>query len=125
MGAGKSGKSLCILVADDHEDSLAALSRLLEINGYTVYTARTAEEARHLAAARRCDLFIGDVGLPDGSGLDLMRELRQRHGLAGIAVTGYAGKEDVADALAAGFEKHLAKPVAFSELLAAITKLTT
>jgi DNA-binding response OmpR family regulator len=125
MAAGKSHKFLCILVADDHEDSLGSLSRLLEINGYTVYTARTAREAKDLAAARRCDLFIGDIGLPDGSGLDLMRELRDRHGLSGIAVSGYSGKEDVAEALAAGFEKHLAKPVTFSELLAAITKLTT
>jgi CheY-like chemotaxis protein len=123
MGAGKSGKSLCMLVADDHADSLRSLRRLLEIHGYTVYAARTAEEARHLAAARRCDLFIGDIGLPDESGLDLMRELRQRHGLTGIAVTGYAGKEDVADALAAGFAKHLAKPLSFPALLAAVEEL--
>ena len=124
MGAGKSGKSLCILIADDHEDSLASLRRLLEINGYTVYTARTAAEAKDLADARRCDLFIGDVGLPDESGLDLMRELRERHGLVGIAVSGYAGKEDVADALAAGFGKHLAKPLSFPDLLAAMDELT-
>jgi CheY-like chemotaxis protein len=124
MSAGKSSKSLCILIADDHEDSLAALSRLLEMNGYTVHTARTAAEAKDLAASSRCDLFIGDVGLPDQSGLDLMRELRERHGLVGIAVSGYAGKDDVADALAAGFEKHLAKPVTFSDLLAAIEELT-
>jgi CheY-like chemotaxis protein len=123
MVAGRS-RSLCILVADDHQDSLKALSRLLEINGHTVYTARAAAEAKDLAAASRCDLFIGDVGLPDESGLDLMRELRTRHGLKGIALSGYAQREDAEAALAAGYAKHLAKPVKFPELLAAIDELT-
>ena len=119
-----TGKSLCILIADDHEDSLTSLSRLLQMNGHIVYIARTAGEARHLAASSQCDLFIGDVGLPDESGLDLMRELRERHGLKGIAVSGYAAKPDVDAALAAGYSKHLAKPVSFSDLVAAIEELT-
>ena len=117
-------RRLCILIADQHEDSLSALSRLLEINGHTVYTARTADEARDLAEADRCDLFIGEIALPGYSGLDLMRELRERHGLRGIAVSAYADKQHVREALAAGFDKHLAKPLAYSDLLAAIEELT-
>ena len=117
-------RRLCILVADHHADSLSALSRLLQINGHTVYTARTADEARDLAAANRCDLLIGDIGLPGRSGIELMRELRERHGLKGIAVSGYAARQDAEAALAAGYAKHLAKPVAFSALLAAIDELT-
>ena len=121
MGAGKS---ICILIADHNGDSLAALSRLLERNGYTVYSARTAAEAKDLAAAKRCNLFIGDIELPGESGLELMRELRERHRLPGIAVSGRASREDVCDALAAGFSRHIAKPVGYSDLLAAVEELT-
>src|SRR5688572_33365114 len=108
------GKSVCILVVDDHEDSLKALARLLQINGYVVHTARTAEEAKALAAGRRCDLVIGDIGLPDQDGCALMRELREAHGLKGIALSGYAERSDVKDALAAGFDRHIAKPVSYA-----------
>jgi DNA-binding response OmpR family regulator len=118
-----AAKSLCILVTEDHQDTLDVIARLLRRNGHTVYTARTADEARDLAAANRCDLLIGDIGLPGRSGIDLMRELRERHGLKGIAVSGYAARQDVTAALDAGFDKHLAKPVSFSELLAAIEEL--
>ena len=98
------------------------IARLLRRNGYTVYTARTADEARDLAAANRCDLLIGVIGLPERSGIDLMRELRERHG--DIAVSGYASRQDVNAALDAGYARHLAKPITFSELLAAIEELT-
>jgi DNA-binding response OmpR family regulator len=108
-----TARSLCILVAEDHEDSLAALALLLRRNGHTVYTARTAAEARDLAAANRCDLLIGDIGLPDRSGIELMRELREMYGLKGIAVSGYAARNDVSEALEAGYDMHLAKPLAF------------
>jgi DNA-binding response OmpR family regulator len=117
------GKSVCILVVDDHVDSLKAVARLLQINGYTVYMARTAEEAKALAAERRCDLVIGDIGLPDQNGLELMRELRESHGLKGIAVSGYTERQDVKDALAAGFHRHIPKPVMYADLLAAVEEL--
>jgi CheY-like chemotaxis protein len=116
-------KSVCILVVDDHEASLKAVARLLRINGYTVFTARTAQEARDLAAERRCGLFIGDVGLPDGCGLDLMRELRASYPMKGIAVSGYAERQDVKDAIAAGFDRHIAKPIMYADLLAAVEDL--
>jgi DNA-binding response OmpR family regulator len=119
-----TARSLCILVAEDHEDSLAVLALLLRRNGHTVYTARTADEARDLAAANRCDLLIGDIGLPDRSGIELMRELHEMYGLKGIAVSGYAGRNDVSEALEAGYDMHLAKPLAFPDLLAAIDEVT-
>jgi CheY-like chemotaxis protein len=119
-----SGKALCILLTEDHEDTLEAVARMLRKNGHTVHAARSAEEARGLADAHRCDLLVGDIGLPGRSGIDLMRELRQRHNLRGIAVSGYAARNDVEAALAAGFEKHLSKPISFSDLLAAIDEMT-
>jgi two-component system CheB/CheR fusion protein len=118
-----AGKSLRILLTEDHADTLDAMARLLRRSGHTVYTARTAEQAKDLAAANACDLLVGDIGLPGRSGIELMRELRELHGLKGIAVSGYAARDDVSAALAAGFDKHVAKPVVFDELLAAIQEL--
>ena len=120
MGAGKS---LCILLTEDHEDTLEAMARVLRKRGHTVYAARTAEEARDLADANRCDLLVGDIGLPGRSGIELMRELRERHGLKGIAVSGYAARNDINAALDAGYSRHIAKPVTFSELLTAIDEV--
>ena len=120
MGAGRS---LNILLTEDHEDTLEAMARVLRKSGHTVHAARTAEEARELAAASRFDLLIGDIGLPGRSGIELMRELHQQYGLKGIAVSGYAARNDVSAALAAGYSRHLAKPVTFSDLLAAIKEL--
>jgi CheY-like chemotaxis protein len=119
-----TGKRLCILVTENHEDSLTALARFLELSGHTVHRARTAAEARDLADSHRCDLLISEIALPDGSGLELMRDLRQRHGLKGIAVSAYLGKQGVRDALAAGFGRHLAKPLSYDQMLAAIEELT-
>src|SRR5687768_18216788 len=120
MGAGRS---LYILVTEDHRDTLDAMALLLRKNGHTVYAARTADEARDLAAANRCDLLIGDIGLPGRSGIDLMRELREQYRLKGIAVSGYAARYDVSAALEAGYDKHLPKPVVFTDLLAAIEEV--
>src|SRR5688500_16521570 len=115
-----AGEAICLLVADDHEDSLSALAMLLRMSGYTVHAARTILEATALASARRCDLLVGDIQFPDGSGLDLMRDLQARYGLRGIAVSGFTTAQDVEAALKAGFARHLAKPITFPDLLAAV-----
>jgi DNA-binding response OmpR family regulator len=119
-----NGEVISVLVADDHKDSLSALATLLHISGYTVHAARTLSEASALASVRRCDLLVGDIQFPDGSGLDLMRDLRARYGLRGIAVSGYTAEQDVAAALRAGFSRHMGKPIQFAELLAAVEELT-
>ena len=119
-----AGEAISVLVADDHEDSLSALATLLRISGYTVLAARTLSEAAALASRQRCDLLVGDIQFPDGSGLDLMRDLRDRYGLRGIAVSGYTAVRDVEAALQAGFVRHLSKPITFPDLLAAVQELT-
>ena len=68
-------------------------------------------------------LIVSDLGLPDGDGKDLMRELRDRDGLSGIAISGYGMEEDIERSRAAGFSEHLTKPVQFEELQAAISDL--
>jgi len=68
------------------------------------------------------DLLISDIGLPDRSGYDLMRELRHK-GLPGIALTGFGSEHDITEARAAGFSEHLTKPINFERLEEAIQNL--
>ena len=68
-------------------------------------------------------LVISDLGLPDGSGYDLMRKLRADHRLRGIALSGFGMEEDVRRAEEAGFSRHLTKPVDFDLLLSTIREL--
>ena len=111
---------LRILLVDDDQNALMALSRLLQSKGHEVHAATTIHEAIRLAKQRRCDLLIADIELPDGTAMDLMRELRSMYPLAGIALTGYEAEEYRIWSRAAGFEKHLLKPIHFDDLLAAI-----
>ena len=113
----------CILLVEDDTDSLLALARLLNMSGYRAVAAGTAEEALRLAASQRCDLVVSDVGLPDRSGLDLMRELVARYAIPGIAVSGYTDAADVTECERAGFARHLKKPIDFQELLGAVGEL--
>src|SRR5258707_651072 len=73
--------------------------------------------------ARPIRLVVSDLGLPDGSGCELMRKLRADYRLRGIALSGFGMEEDVRLAEEAGFARHLTKPVDFDLLLAAIREL--
>ena len=118
-----------ILVVDDHDSERCALARLLTLSGYAVRTAGSLGEAMAVAdgvaAAGGLDLVVSDLGLGDGSGLDLMRAMRSRYGVPGIAVSGYATPADARQSHAAGFDRHLNKPLLFSDLLEAVAALLT
>ncbi len=115
---------LRLLLVEDHEATLAVLERLLTRAGHTVFTAASVQAAREVAARTRVDGVISDIGLPDGSGIDLMTELSTTYGLSGIALSGYGMDDDVQRSRAAGFVTHLVKPVDFSQLRKALTLLT-
>jgi signal transduction histidine kinase len=103
-----------LLLVEDHADTAEALADLLRGRGYQVTMAGSIAKALELANApdgSRIDLVVSDLGLPDGSGLDLMRELSSRHGLSGIALSGYGMEDDLRKSHEAGFRKHLTKPV--------------
>ena len=127
-GAGENVSSmqstgLRILLVDDHADTLRSMERLLRLRGYLVCTALTVAAALDSAANQTFDLLISDVGLPDGTGMDLMRELRRVHGeaLRGIALSGYGMEEDITRSRDAGFDEHLTKPVDMATLEAVIS----
>jgi two-component system CheB/CheR fusion protein len=111
-----------ILLVDDHADTLEITGLLLSNLSYEVHLAADVRSALELAAANRFDLVVSDLGLPDGSGFDLMQELRDRYGLKGIALSGYGMAEDVRLSHLAGFVEHLVKPVTFQTLQAAIER---
>jgi CheY-like chemotaxis protein len=107
------------------------MADLLRGIGHRVTTAASVEAALAAAAAVErqggnggggggIDLVVSDLGLPDGSGYDLMRELARRYGLRGIALSGYGMEDDVQQSREAGFERHLTKPVDLRSLDAAI-----
>jgi PAS domain S-box-containing protein len=115
-------EALRILLVEDHADTAEAMADLLGARGHRVTLAAGVAEA--LAAAERgFDLVISDLGLPDGSGHDLMRELVRRHGWKGIALSGYGMEEDVRRSREAGFALHLTKPVNLPALEEAIRRV--
>jgi signal transduction histidine kinase/ActR/RegA family two-component response regulator len=115
--------NLSILLVEDHSDTASALADLLRIQGHRVLIAGTIAQALDLAQKGHFDLVVSDLGLPDGSGQDLMRSLSQRHNLRGIALSGYGMEDDVRRSREAGFEQHLTKPVNLQALETAIRQV--
>jgi CheY-like chemotaxis protein len=120
--APKAG--LCkILLVEDHADTLRILCRLLEKWGYRVECSDSVAKALDLAARESFDILISDLGLPDGSGLDIMRQTKERYGLRGIALSGFGTDEDLRRSREAGFEEHLTKPVGIEGLRAVLERM--
>ncbi|HYO11501.1 MAG TPA: PAS domain S-box protein [Tepidisphaeraceae bacterium] len=114
-----------ILLVEDHADTARIMLRLLRGHRYDVQWAGSIEGALKVAAEHPFDLVVSDLGLPDGSGLELMRHLRERYGLKGIALSGYGMEEDIRQSREAGFLEHLTKPVNFASLREMIQAVTT
>jgi DNA-binding response OmpR family regulator len=109
-----------VLVVDDNPDTTDALGRLLHAHGFEVELAHSFGEAR-VQLRRAFDVLVADVRLPDGSGLDLLREAGHR--TRGIAMSGLGSREDVQRSLDAGFALHLLKPFQMERLISAIREL--
>ncbi|HEX7515728.1 MAG TPA: CHASE3 domain-containing protein [Chthoniobacterales bacterium] len=113
-----------ILLVEDHYDSALALTQLLSKQGYVVRTANTVASALEAVAERAFDVLICDIGLPDGTGFQLIETVRKKASTPAIALSGFGMEEDVAQSQLSGFDAHLTKPVNFHNLEAAIRKLT-
>jgi PAS domain S-box-containing protein len=117
----EKGRPLRILLVEDHGDTARVISQLLRAAGHDVITAGAVATAAQEAEQHDFDLLISDLGLPDGSGIDLMRELRARgKTMPAIAMTGYGQEEDTRRTRQAGFLAHLTKPVDIDQLQRAV-----
>ncbi len=118
-------RPLHILLVEDHGVTAKMMRRVLTSDGHTVETASDVATALELAGQHAFDLLLSDLGLPDGSGHDLMRQLRQRgHKFPGIALSGYGQEEDIQRSREAGFAAHLTKPASREAIVEAITSAT-
>lgn len=116
-------RSLQVLLVDDHADTRDVLSRLLTKCGHTVDAVESAREALDALTRRSFDALISDIGLPDSTGYDLVREAKQRQSLKGIALSGFGMEQDVRRSREAGFDYHLTKPVSFQDLRELLQKV--
>jgi len=114
---------LRILLVDDHTDTVITLGALLRNLGYEVAGAETVKQALQLAKESKFDLLVSDIGLPDGSGHDLMRQIRARQSIAGIALSGFGMEDDLEKSRAVGFTDHLIKPVNVDRLQATLREI--
>jgi signal transduction histidine kinase/HAMP domain-containing protein len=105
-----------ILLVEDHPDTNRSLTRLLRRRGYHVHSAVNLQSALDLSAKEEFDVLISDLGLPDGSGIDLMQKLRAERPVFGIALTGFGMEEDIRKSRDAGFRHHLVKPIDLNKL---------
>jgi CheY-like chemotaxis protein len=113
-----------ILLVEDHGDTARALVRLLSSRGYQVQTAGTVASAIEAVERASFDLLLCDIGLPDGTGFQLMERVRKSCTTPALALSGFGMEEDIAKSKEAGFEAHLTKPVNFQKLEATIWQLT-
>lgn len=121
--APEPGHGRRVLVVDDNRDAADMLSEMLRLGGFEVVTAFDALTALKIVEDCLPEIAIFDIGLPRMNGLELARRVRQDPALRRvrlIAVTGYGQANDVEASLAAGFDRHLVKPILIDELLAAI-----
>jgi CheY-like chemotaxis protein len=125
-----SFNGLQILVVDDDGDSRDLLAFLLEQSGAVVTTVASADEALAALAMSQPDVLVSDIGMPRVDGYGLLRKVRsltpeQGGEIPAIALTAYAADYDQQQALAAGFQVHISKPVEPEALIKAIMHLVS
>lgn len=121
--ASQTPAGVRVLLVEDHPDTARTLARLLKFSGFRVKTAGSAATALQLAGSESFDVVVSDIGLPDATGYELMAQLRERHGLKGIALTGYGMEDDMRKSREVGFLEHIVKPVNVSQLEATIQRV--
>jgi CheY-like chemotaxis protein len=117
------GKSLRILVVEDHSDTLQALSRLLSHFGHEISLADGAQNALNIIDSKEFDVVLCDIALPDGNGYDVIAQAKRRQPVKAVALTGFSTTDDIKRGQDAGFDFHLTKPVDFHELRAVLGQI--
>jgi hypothetical protein len=118
-----TGKSLRILVVEDHTDTLQALSRLLSHFGHEISLADGAQKALDMINSKEFDVVLCDIALPDGNGYEVIAQAKRKRAVKAVALSGFSASEDIERGKQAGFDFHLAKPVDFHELRAVLGQI--
>jgi len=121
-GSPSLSRSLRVLLVEDHDDTRHVLQRLMTRWNHTVTAASTLAQARQAISAGTFDLLLSDIGLPDGSGFEVIDALRAVSDIPAIAMSGYGMEADIARVRAAGFAEHIVKPVTAELLRKMITR---
>ena len=113
-------------MVEDEPATLRLMARLLRGLGHAVTTAGTIASGYEAFEAGEFDLIVSDIGLPDGTGLDLMRRVVALRGrIPAIALTGYGMEDDIVRSREAGFTAHMTKPIDFTKLEAMIRQVAS
>ncbi len=123
-------KGLQVLVVDDEVDTREWIVTILKQSGAEAKAVGSVGEALEALENFKPDVLVSDIGMPGEDGYTLIRKIREletdtRGRIPAVALTGYARVEDYREALAAGFQLHVAKPIRASELIAVIASLAT
>jgi len=109
-------RPLRIFVVENHSDTLKYLTLYLEQMGHTVVSARSMATALDTMPAAECDVLISDIGLPDGSGWELLKRANLPRPIYAIAMSGFGTSSDRLKSKAAGYRRHILKPFPPEEL---------
>ena len=120
----KPARSLRILVVEDHGDTRRTLSRLLTHFGHEISVADCTRAAMEIVQSKMFDVVLSDIGLPDGSGYDVISHAKRKQPVKGVALTGFGMDEDIRRSREAGFDFHLTKPVDFHELRSVLGQIS-
>ena len=109
-----------ILAVDDEPEILALVEAALENDGFDVFTALSVSDFRKLNAEHTFDIYLIDVGLPDGSGFSLVKELRKGSDAGILMLTGRSSETDQVVGLEIGADDYVTKPFRLRELAARV-----
>ena len=121
-----NGTRATVLVVEDFEDNRFMMRRLLEMSGYRVVEAVNGKQAVEKATSERPDIILMDLSLPMLDGLAATRQIRQHDGLGTVpivAVSAHDSADFHAEAMAAGCNEYVTKPIDFDQLVQLLSRL--
>ncbi len=116
----KSPHPLRIFIVENHRDTLNYLKMYLENQGHTVTVARTMKAALAAIPTEDCEVFLSDIGLPDGDGWELLEQAQFSQPVYAVAMSGYGAAKDLERSRTAGFRRHIVKPFGAQDILEAL-----
>lgn len=118
-------RPLRILLVEDHRDTRRTLSRLLTHFGHEVLAADNVHRALEIIGSGEIDVLLCDIGLPDGSGYEVITQAKRKRPIHAVALTGFGTEDDIRRSREAGFDLHLVKPIDLHELETILEKVET